>query len=122
MTVFLMALLLISLVSLGILFWSKHVEAKTGQAFFLPVVLHNHDKEIEERTRQAAKNFVAVAHQTMRTVWPLARRNFKRVWVRVRKIRASRFKQPIESNGGGSVYLKQMMEHKNNIRNGNDHS
>ena len=116
---FLTAVLVISLASLIILFGSKHIEERVGRPIFLPTQVLERDAEIEKKSRAVLRGLIVFAERTLRSGWKLSYRGFRYVSARVKEGRKRPKPKPIEKNGGGSVYLKQMMEHKNNVRNGN---
>lgn len=116
--VFLSTLLTISIVGLLLLFGSKYIEARTGRLFFLPQRIHEQDREIERAFWRMVQRAVSVSGRLLYRSWRVTYASFIRFWRWVLKRTKRTIRAPLERNGGGSVYLKQMIEHKNSVRNG----
>jgi len=119
MEIFLTALLVISLAGFIFIFVSKYIETRTGKIFFLPEHIHNRDEEIKYITQKTLRTIRIRTRQTFYTTLKFLSALYKTLLQRVKNGRSRSTTIPVENNGGGSVYLKRVLEHRNNVRNGN---
>lgn len=119
---FFTALLAISLAGLTVLFVSKHIESRTGQPFLLPERVRARDVEIERAARSLLRRGTLAGHRLFHASARAAHTGLAHGWERLRALRSRALPKLLDTNGGGSVYLKQVMEHKNSVRNGNGRS
>jgi len=118
---FFTALLTIAVLGLVVLFVFKHLEERTGKVSFSPVWLKERDAAIEHATRNALKLSRDGCAELCRTLWCAFLTRVRHIFLEiVKKQRQPRVTVRNHKNSAGSVYLKQVMEHKNNLRKG-DH-
>jgi len=116
MVLFFTALLVISLVGLFFLFFFKHIESRTGKTLFLPMAIHKHDSQIEQNTKKMIRTSRIVARRATQRTLDVSYDKSQKILTRLKEQKRRIVPKHLSGNGTGSVYLKQVMDHRNNIR------
>lgn len=101
-----------------VIIFFKYVEVRSGKTYFLPQWLLQKDPQIENAARRLFHAAAQRGRASSKMCWSFVYSFGNRLHVYSKAIRGRRFSKKIDKNGDASVYLKQVIEHKNNIRNG----
>jgi hypothetical protein len=110
-------LFIIALSGIGILILSKLIERRIGKFFFLPQWMHAKDEMLEQTTRYLAQKGMWWVTHRARAGLVAGKERSARLIREVRTGEMARLRGTLKKNGSASVYLKQMVEHKQTLRN-----